>query len=189
MIFKNSKVVVENGQFRTCLWLKHIVVSWMVQVMGGWGKEKTQEVKSRRFAQILCTCSKHIVVDWLDDIGCVDWVMIVYCWIGLSIGSLYLQGELLEFFRFYPELFTEIKFLEDILEHKVERISFSSNMQVHSVKVIWIDKSFKLDYFSCHLARIIHASLPQYRCRYHRTAVLHRQQASCSSILSAISSQ
>ncbi len=46
-------------------------------------------------------------------------IVIVDCWISLSVGSLNLQRKLLEFFRFYPELLTEIELLEDILKHKV----------------------------------------------------------------------
>ena len=63
-------------------------------------------------------------------------IVIVDCWISLSVGSLNLQRKLLEFFWFYPKLLTEIELLENILKHKVERVSFSCNMQIHGVKII-----------------------------------------------------
>jgi hypothetical protein len=121
MIFEYREIIVQCSELGACLRLKHVIVAGVVEVVRGRGEEQTQQVEGGRLAQVLDTPRpKHIVVDGLEHVRCVDRVVVVDCRVRLTVGGLDLQGELLVDLRVDTQLLTEIELLEDVLEHKVE---------------------------------------------------------------------
>ena len=89
MIFQNCEIIIQCSQLRPSFRLEHIIVAGVIQVVWGRRQEQTEEVESSRFAQVLHrSCPEHVVVDWLEHVCRMHWVVVVYRRVRLSIGGL-----------------------------------------------------------------------------------------------------
>ena len=134
MVFQNWLIIIEEGQFGSSFYFIHIIMTRMVNIMSSCWDKRDKVIKSLHLALFLNASIDYIIVNILQNISSMDTVVIRI----VSISCLKSIRKSHISLLFYLKIFFKVKFLVDILKHKVERVLFRLFVEPISIEVITV---------------------------------------------------